>query len=84
MYSFLVLARVKPEDAYEWFTFRGKKPITLDFRGKQVAIQNGQRFGVRPSSNKKFIRLVLPDEITKVITITLAQAQALAKGVGKD
>ena len=84
MYSFLIVAKIKPEDAYEWFTYRGKKPVNLEFRGKPVPIQNGQRFGVRPSSNKKFIRLVLPDEVTKVITITLDQAQALAKGVGKD
>lgn len=82
MYSFL--ARVKPETDYDFFTYRSKKPVELDFRGKPVVIKDGQRFGVRKSSNGKNIRLVLPDEITKVMTITIDQARKLANGVGKD
>ena len=78
------MARVKPDTDYDWFSYRAKKPITLDFRGKPVVIKDGDKFGVRKSSNGKNIRLVLPNEITKVMTISLDDAKALAKGVGKD
>lgn len=81
MYSFL--AAIKPASAYEWFTYSKGAPIELDFRGKPVTISKGQKFGVRKSASGKNIRLVLPNEITKVFTITLDQAKALAKGVGK-
>ncbi len=83
MYSFLVPVQgaVKPADAYQWFSFHGSKPVELSFRGKPVIIKKGTRFGVRPSVNKKDMRLVLPGEETKVITLTLDQAEKLAKGV---
>ncbi|MGE8452061.1 hypothetical protein D3C87_1424450 [compost metagenome] len=83
MYSFLVPVHgaVKPAENYEWFQFHGSKPVELSFRGKPVVIKKGMRFGVRPSVNKKDMRLVLPGEETKVITLTLDQAGALAKGV---
>ncbi len=84
MYSFLIRSAIRPEEAYQWFTYRGKKPVGVSFRGKDVSIKDGMRFGVRPSSNGKFIRLVLPDEITKVITVDLNTAKQLAKGVGRD
>ena len=81
MYSFL--AAIKPATSYDWFTYTKGPAIELDFRGKPVTISKGQKFGVRKSASGKNIRLVLPDEITKVLTITLDQAKALAKGVGK-
>jgi hypothetical protein len=84
MYSYLLNARIKPESDYEFFTYNGAKPITVDFRGKPVTINKGQRFGVRPSSNGKHIRLVFPSDPTRVITIDLETAQSLAKGVKKE
>lgn len=80
MYSFLVAA-IKPASAYEFFTYKGKKPVTVMFRGKEVKIGNGTRFGVRPSSNGKHIRLVFENDPNRVITLTSEQAKELARGV---
>ena len=81
MYSFLaVTARVKGPTEYDWLKFTGDSPVQLDFRGKPVTISKGDVFGVRPaSSSKGAIRLVLKDEITKVMTIDLPTAKKLAK-----
>jgi hypothetical protein len=79
MYSFL-LARIKPDTEYEWFTFKGQSPVTLEFRGKPVLINKGMKFGVRKSSNGKNIRLVLPNDVNRVITIDENTAATLAKG----
>lgn len=78
MYS---CAAIKPNASYEWFTFKGKTPVELDFRGKPVSISKGTKFGVRKSTNGKFIRLVLGDDVNRVLTVNLEQAKALAKGV---
>lgn len=80
MYSFLT-ARIKDENEYDWFIFKGKKPVVLDFRGSKEAISKGDKFGVRKSSNGKNIRLIKYNEPTRVFTLTLKQAQDLAKGV---
>jgi hypothetical protein len=80
VYSFLV-ARIKPEESYEWFTYNGKKPVMLNFRGKPVTLERGQRFGVRPSTSERDIRLVFKGEPTRVFTLNLKQAKDLAKGV---
>jgi hypothetical protein len=84
MYAFLLMSRVLPEKDYEFFTFNGSKPVTVDFRGNPITINKGTRFGVRPSSNGKHIRLVFPNDPTRVITIDLATAQSLAKGVKRE
>lgn len=94
MYSFLVQsnnvaarlaatveAKIQPKSKYQWFTYDGSKPVQLDFRGKPVTIETGDRFGVRPSANGKFIRLIRPGEETKVHTISIDQAKKLAKGI---
>jgi len=83
MHSFL-LARIKPESDYEFFTYDGAKPVTVDFRGNPVTIKQGTRFGVRPSSNGKHIRLVFPNDPTRVITIDLATAQKLARNIRSE
>lgn len=88
MYSFLVVsapvnALVKSEEAYEFFTYRGAQPVEIQYRGKPIEVKKGQRFGVRPSANKKSIRLVLGDDISRVITLTMDQAKQLAKGIKK-
>lgn len=84
MYSYLLRARIKSEDEYDFFTFDGKKPVTVNFRGHPVTITKGTRFGVRPSSNGKHIRLVFPNDPTRVITIDLPTAQELAKNVKRE
>jgi hypothetical protein len=80
MYSFLV-ARIKPADNYQFFTYEGKRPVPLDFRGKEILVTKGQKFGVRKSANKKAIRLILDDDVNRVFTISLDQARDLAKHV---
>lgn len=82
MYSFLVRSAIKPESSYDFYTYLGKKPIEVSFRGKPISITKGMKFGVRPGAGGKAIRLVFPGELTKVITLDLETAQALAKYVG--
>jgi hypothetical protein len=74
-------AAIKPEENYEFFTYRASKPVTVEFRGKPIKIEKGTKFGVRPSANKKNIRLIFPGDANRVITITDQQAKQLAKGV---
>lgn len=81
MHAFLLQAAPKGEDAYEFFTFGGPRPVPLNFRGVIRTVNKGDRFGVRPSSNKKFIRLIFPGEPTKVYTIDMQTAKQLAKGI---
>lgn len=84
MYSFLIESVIKPETDYQFFTFRGKKPVTVNFRGHEIQVSKGMKFGVRPSANKKHIRMIFPDEPNRVITLDLKTAQDLANSVGKD
>lgn len=94
MYSFLMkpgvvdvnpightVAAIKPEENYSFFTYKKNTPTTVEYRGTPYPIQKGTRFGVRPSSNGKFIRLIFKDEPNRVFTITLDQANKLAKSV---
>lgn len=83
MYSFLVNAAIKGEEAYEFFTYKGAKPVTVYYRGKPTQISKGDKFGVRQSINKRDIRLIFPGAPNRVHTLTLEQAQALADGVKK-
>jgi hypothetical protein len=46
-----------------------------------VAINKGTKFGVRKSANGKNIRLIFPNDPNRVITLSMEQAQQLAKGV---
>lgn len=86
MYAYLLNARVKPEADYQFYEYNGAKPVIVDFRGNPITISKGTRFGVRPSSNGKHIRLVFPNDPTRVITLDLDldTAQQLAKGVKRE
>lgn len=84
MYSYLVTAAPRPESAYQFFTYRGKRPVNVNFRGAEIPITNGMKFGVRPSANGKHIRLIFPGDANRVITLDLPTAQKLANGVGKS
>jgi hypothetical protein len=81
MYAFLIEAKPFSEERYQFFTYNGPNPVTVDFRGTPYQIVKGMRFGVRPSSNGKQIRLIFPENHTRVFTIDLATAKALAKHV---
>ena len=81
MYAFLIESRPLSEDRYEFFTYQGKKPIQVEYRGAPISIEKGTRFGVRPSTNGKFIRLIFPDQPTRVLTIDHNTAKNLARGV---
>jgi hypothetical protein len=94
MYSFLMTASLalgkvplqaqpKGEEHYQWHLYRGAKPVTLEFRGNPEVIKKGDKFGVRKSANGKNIRLILPDEETRVFTLSQEQANALARGIQK-
>lgn len=86
MYKFLaaqrlIEARIKGADEYDFFTYQGKTPVEFDYRGKAIMLKKGDKFGVRPSSSGKEIRLVKGDELTKVVTITYEQAKSLARRI---
>lgn len=83
MYAYLLEAKPFTEERYQFFTYTGKQPVPVDFRGKTFQIMKGTRFGVRPSTNGKSIRLIFPENHTRVFTIDLPTAQKLAKHVGK-
>lgn len=92
MYSFLVLggnvcyspesvtALIKGEDHYQWFLYTSPKSVDVNFRGRDIQIVKGTKFGVRLSADKSKIRLIFSQDPTRVLTISQAQAQALAKG----
>ncbi len=86
MYKFLaanrLLAAVKPESAYEWFVYKGSRPVAVTFRGKEIQVKKGQEFGVRKSANGRQIRMIFPGDPSRVITLTLEQAERLARHVG--
>lgn len=74
-------ARIKGDDEYTWLQYTGK-PLNLSFRGTPVTLREGDRFGVRYSSNKKDKRLVLDAPgfgLTKVMTLTPDVEQRLYK-----
>jgi hypothetical protein len=80
MYSCLV-ARIKGEDEYDFFTYTGPM-IMLPFRGIEIPLSKGEKFGVRKSSNGKSIRLILGDDLNRVFTIDLETAKKIARSVG--
>ena len=80
MYSCLV-ARIKGEDEYDFFTYTGPM-IMLPFRGIEIPLSKGEKFGVRKSSNGKSIRLILGDDLNHVFTIDLETAKKIARSVG--
>jgi len=81
MYAFLLKSAVLPEAAYDFFVYEGAKPVVVNFRGKPIEIKKGTRFGVRPSTNGKHVRLIFPSDPTRVITIDTPTADKLAQGI---
>jgi len=83
MYAFLLTAAPKDESHYSFYTYRGKNPVTVTFRGHEYSVAKGTRFGVRPSSNQKLIRMIFPENKNRVFTLDLDTANRLANGVGR-
>lgn len=81
MYSYLVETRLLPENSYDFYTYVGNRPTTVNFRGKEILITEGMRFGVRPSTNGKHIRLIFSQDPNRVITLDLETANKLARNV---
>ena len=76
----LLLGAPKQADAYDWFTFTGTKVSFTSKKGQTEVLKKGDQFGVRLSSNKRFIRLVFGRlGPTKVFTIYIDAAKYLAK-----
>lgn len=81
MYSALVVtAAPRAAGAYQFFTYHGPT-IKLPYRGIEVPLEKGQKFGVRKSADGKKIRLIFDDEVNRVFTLPLATAQKIAKKV---
>lgn len=74
-------ASPKDQSHYQWFTYKKSKPVLVNFRGRQIEIGKGTKFGVRKSGDQKKIRLIFPNDPNRVITVPMEQAQQLAKGV---
>lgn len=82
MWSNLVVrAAPKSAEHYQYFVYKGKKPIAIPYRGISVDLEPGQRFGVRKSRDKKQIRLIIGDEVNRVFTLSLPIAEKIAKSV---
>ena len=74
-------ARIKDDDEYTWLKYTGK-PISLNFRGKEVTLRPADKFGVRMSSNGKDKRFVIDAPgfgLTKVFTLTPELEKHLSK-----
>lgn len=82
MYSnLIVVAAPKGAEHYQYFKFIGKRAIDLPYRGIEIPLEPGQRFGVRKSRDGKKIRLVLDDDVNRVFTLPIELANKIAKTV---
>ena len=74
-----VTAAPKGNNSYDWFTHNGPE-MAVEGKGRSTVFRKGTLYGVRPSGNGKFIRLITGiDGPTKVYTIDPETAQKLAK-----
>lgn len=74
-------AAPKGMEAYNWFAYTGKKPLTLTSQGgSTLVLETGSKFGVRDSSNKKFLRLIGEETgVNKVFTLAFDTVHSLIK-----
>ena len=65
-----VLSAVLPATSYDWFVYTGTKIVTVQANRAVLTIAKGTKFGTRPSSNGKLMRVVTEDGgITRVGTL---------------
>jgi hypothetical protein len=87
MYSFLMSpeilsARTRPADAYDWFVYTNRSPVTIN---ANLRIEKGMQFGVRRSEDDpRKVRLVIAGNLARVWTVNMEKAKALAKGVRNE
>lgn len=77
-----VTARVKEADEYDWFTFTGKRSVTIIHgNGKtSVTLEPHSRFGLRLSSSGKYYRMVTQETgLTRVFTLDKKTHEKLLK-----
>lgn len=78
-----VTALIKGEEAYQWFTFLGKKAVNFYRKGNSNILYPlfpGGKFGLRKSADGKSIRMILHTEgPTLVFTLRPEDSQFLAK-----
>lgn len=68
-----------PAEAYDYFLFQGRKAYTLETSRGSLTLQPRAIYGVRPSTNGKFIRLIMLSAPNKVYTISYDEGAYLAK-----
>ena len=74
----LIESLVKGRNHYVWYEYTGKTPLTFGEK-RQLELKKGDVFGVRWSSNKKDIRIVLEGELTKVATVNSSYFEKVFK-----
>ncbi len=84
MYScLLVRAAIKGAEHYDFFTYNGRT-IELPYRGIEIPLAKGQRFGVRKSGDGKKIRLIFENQVNRVLTLDLKVAQEIARNIKRE
>lgn len=81
-------SRVFSGDRYDWYTYQGAKPVTVEFRGKSYLVGPKDKFGVRDatSSPGKYRLVIEKLGVSRVmspdpgVVQRLIKASKLAKG----
>lgn len=72
------VAAVKGPEHYQWFTYNHKAPFPMLLRNNVVTLALGDQFGLR-SGTGGTMRLVLGQDVSKVLTITVAEQVLLTE-----
>ena len=81
MHPFLIKS-APTEETFDFFTYQGK-PVTITYRGQDLTITAGTRFGISPAKGN-FAKLIMANNKHRVFTIDVQSAAKLAAGVAKD
>ena len=75
-----IVALIKPNENYQWYVWKGTDRPMESKHGIKHTLKKGERFGMRPSSNGKFIRLIFEElGTTKVFTLGEGESMELVK-----
>lgn len=75
-------ALIKDDSHYTWYTYSSDRAMNFTTtNGKRSSrLTKGSKFGLRPSSNGKHIRMITEEHGTNIVfTITDSQAESLKK-----